>query len=30
MRWELSAKGYRVLAVAYAEVAPKAAYGKED
>ncbi len=27
---ELSAKGYRVLAVAYAEVAPKAAYGKED
>jgi P-type Mg2+ transporter len=27
---ELSAKGYRVLAVAYAEVAPKVAYGKED
>jgi Mg2+-importing ATPase len=27
---ELSAKGFRVLAVAYAEVAPKAAYGKED
>ena len=27
---ELSAKGYRVLAVAYAEVGSKAAYGKED
>jgi magnesium-transporting ATPase (P-type) len=27
---ELSAKGYRVLAVAYAEVAPKVDYGKED
>ena len=27
---ELSAKGYRVLAVAYAEVAPKVAYSKED
>jgi Mg2+-importing ATPase len=27
---ELSGKGYRALAVAYAEVASKAAYGKED